>query len=217
LRITRAKQKGNRPAGTCARDESRGISSSTTHACSLDNKPINLIHMTIRIDILNSCVFNTCSNAILAFTLSIMSLLQRAQMQHSRTKSQATSLPFCYRFFRNKTPISRYPRRVRSCFLAGNSCHTNLIQTLQRSQAQCQALRATSYADEPGDRTTVTFLLNAQVGQSVLTWFLLAAQVYGRAVQAYRKHSWHTSWLTRTGSRPSSMLLESSSSYWYMP
>jgi len=53
-------------------------------------------------------------------------------------------------------------------------CHTNLVETLQRSETQRQSLRSASYAHKPRDWAAGALLFYAQVGQSVLAWIMLA-------------------------------------------
>jgi hypothetical protein len=54
-------------------------------------------------------------------------------------------------------------------------CHTNLVETLQRPQAERQSLRSASYADEAGDGAAGTFLFYTQVGKSILTCIMLVS------------------------------------------
>ena len=50
-------------------------------------------------------------------------------------------------------------------------CHlADLAQPLERAQAKSEALASATYPHEPSDRSIRALLLDAQVGQSILTW-----------------------------------------------
>lgn len=47
---------------------------------------------------------------------------------------------------------------------------SDLVQALEATQAESQALGAASYPDEARDGSVLPILLDAQVGQSILAW-----------------------------------------------
>lgn len=49
-----------------------------------------------------------------------------------------------------------------------------LVETFERSQAERESLRSATYPHEAGDWPIVSFLLDTQIGQSILTCKLLA-------------------------------------------
>ena len=52
--------------------------------------------------------------------------------------------------------------------------YPNLVQPLQRTQAQRQSLRSAADTHKSCNRPVFSFLLNAQVGECILTWTQLA-------------------------------------------
>ena len=72
------------------------------------------------------------------------------------------------------------------------------LEALQRAQAQCQTLRATSDANKSSDWAIISLLFDTQVCQCVLTYCQKVSNVIRRKsvvrwnIMTYRKHCEHT-------------------------
>lgn len=65
--------------------------------------------------------------------------------------------------------FKRGKQRNNISFLCSLRHLTDLAQTLERTQAEREALRSAAYPHETGDGAVVAFLLHAQIGEGVLT------------------------------------------------
>jgi hypothetical protein len=62
--------------------------------------------------------------------------------------------------------------------LPSHLCHlANLAQSLERAQAESEALASAAYPHESGDGSICAFLLHAQIGQSILTYYGVLARI----------------------------------------